>query len=172
MHEGAWIGKPTAVRERVQLPSRAEHSASRLLGWAMAAMQSNLLMAWAGPAYLPHACLPAMQRTPSKVRFFQLSYDGSTLRWGWNKCAPLLLHPAAAAWRALQAFQTWPRPAPVHLYRLYRMHRRFVRLYYIDDLACDDVALTITLTFPFDAELVLKFRGGLGLGLGGGMLGG
>ncbi|EFN55353.1 hypothetical protein CHLNCDRAFT_134377 [Chlorella variabilis] len=78
MHEGAWIGKPTA-------------------------------------------------RTPNKVRFFQLSYDGSTLRWGWNK---------------------------------------FVRLYYIDDLACDDVALTITLTFPFDAELVLKFRGGLGLGLG------
>lgn len=26
--------------------------------------------------------------TPSrlrKIRFFQLSYDGSTLRWGWNK---------------------------------------------------------------------------------------
>lgn len=23
--------------------------------------------------------------SPRKVRFFQLSYDGSTLRWGWNK---------------------------------------------------------------------------------------
>ncbi|KAL4858866.1 Mitogen-activated protein kinase kinase kinase dlk-1 [Chlorella vulgaris] len=58
-------------------------------------------------------------RSPRKVRFFQLSYDGSTLRWGWNK---------------------------------------YVRLYYIDDLACDDAELTMTLAFPFDAELTLKFR--------------
>jgi hypothetical protein len=39
------------------------------------------------------------------------------------------------------------------------MYRRYVRLYYIDDLACDDAELTMTLAFPFDAELTLKFRG-------------
>ena len=24
-------------------------------------------------------------RNPNKIRFFQLSHDGSTLRWGWKK---------------------------------------------------------------------------------------
>ena len=49
---------------------------------------------------------------------------------------------------------------------MYRMHClllhrcRFVRLYYVDDLTCTDEELTITLAFPFDAELVLKFPGG------------
>ena len=41
---------------------------------------------------------------------------------------------------------------------LYRC--RFVRLYYVDDLTCTDEELTLTLAFPFDAELVLKFPGG------------
>ena len=39
------------------------------------------------------------------------------------------------------------------------LYCRFVRLYYIDDLACDDVELTMGMAFPFEAELVLKFKG-------------
>jgi hypothetical protein len=39
------------------------------------------------------------------------------------------------------------------------LYRRFVRLYYIEDLTCDDLHLSITLAFPFDAELMLKFKG-------------
>ena len=38
--------------------------------------------------------------------------------------------------------------------------RRFVRLYYVEDLTCNDAELTLALTFPFEAELVLKFPGG------------
>lgn len=36
---------------------------------------------------------------------------------------------------------------------------RFVRLYYVDDLASSEREHTITLTFPFDSELTLKFPG-------------
>ncbi|KAL4428326.1 hypothetical protein ABPG75_002415 [Micractinium tetrahymenae] len=57
------------------------------------------------------------QRSPHKIRFFQLSHDGSTLRWGWNK---------------------------------------FVRLYYVEEMFHSDEDWTLTLTFPFEAELVLK----------------
>lgn len=57
------------------------------------------------------------QRSPNKIRFFQLSHDGSTLRWGWNK---------------------------------------FVRLYYVEEMFHSDEDCTLTLTFPFEAELVLK----------------
>lgn len=35
-----------------------------------------------------------------------------------------------------------------------------MRLYYVDDLICNDEELTISLAFPFEAELVLKFPGG------------
>lgn len=34
-----------------------------------------------------------------------------------------------------------------------------MRLYYVDDLICNDEDLTISLAFPFEAELVLKFPG-------------
>lgn len=34
-----------------------------------------------------------------------------------------------------------------------------MRLYYVDDLACCDPELTITLSFAFEAELLLKFPG-------------
>ena len=53
------------------------------------------------------------------------------------------------------------------MYCLLLLYRcRFVRLYYVDDLTCTDEELTITLAFPFDAELVLKFPGGCLAGLG------
>ena len=35
-----------------------------------------------------------------------------------------------------------------------------MRLYYVDDLICNDEELTISLAFPFEAELTLKFPGG------------
>ena len=57
-----------------------------------------------------------------------------------------------------------------------------MRLYYVDDLACDDGDWTITMAFPYDASLVLKFYGALRcaallarrppLGVGGGTWGG
>jgi hypothetical protein len=34
-----------------------------------------------------------------------------------------------------------------------------VRLYYTDDMTCDDQNLTISLSFPFEEALVLKFKG-------------
>ena len=57
-------------------------------------------------------------RNLKKIRFFQLSHDGSTLRWGW---------------------------------------RKFVRLYYVQDVLSSLDSLTLTLTFVLDPELTLKF---------------
>lgn len=57
-------------------------------------------------------------QNPKKTRFFQLSNDASTLRWGWKK---------------------------------------FVRMYYVEDIEYSANALSITLTFVLDPELVLVF---------------
>ncbi len=57
-------------------------------------------------------------QNPNKTRFFQLSADASTLRWGWKK---------------------------------------FVRMYYVEDIEYSTDALSITLTFVLDPELVLVF---------------
>lgn len=58
-------------------------------------------------------------RNPHKLRFFQLSHDASTLRWGW---------------------------------------RKFVRLYYVQEVISSPETLTLTLTFVLDPELALKFQ--------------
>ena len=55
---------------------------------------------------------------PNKTRFFQLSHDASTLRWGWKK---------------------------------------FVRMYYVEDIEYSTDELSITLTFVLDPELLLVF---------------
>jgi len=57
-------------------------------------------------------------RNLRKIRFFQLSHDRSTLRWGWKK---------------------------------------FVRLYYVQEVVSSPEALTLTLTFVLDKELTLLF---------------
>jgi hypothetical protein len=57
-------------------------------------------------------------RDPKKLRFFQLSHDASTLRWGWKK---------------------------------------FVRLYYVEDVVYSEENLSIRLTFLLDPELELVF---------------
>ncbi len=57
-------------------------------------------------------------QNPKKTRFFQLSADASTLRWGWKK---------------------------------------FVRMYYVEDIDYSAESLSITLTFVLDPELVLVF---------------
>jgi hypothetical protein len=53
-----------------------------------------------------------------KRRFFQLSADGATLRWSWEK---------------------------------------YVRLFYVEEIACNEEDLTITLCMTADPDLVLKF---------------
>ena len=58
-------------------------------------------------------------RNPHKLRFFQLSQDGTTLRWGWKK---------------------------------------FVRLYYVDEVVSSLESMSLTLTFLLDPELVLRFQ--------------
>ena len=60
-------------------------------------------------------------RNPRKLRFFQLSHDGSTLRWGW---------------------------------------RKFVRLYYVQDVTYAPDALSLTMSFVLDPELTVKFPDG------------
>ena len=57
-------------------------------------------------------------RNPKKTRFFQLSHDASTLRWGWKK---------------------------------------FVRMYYVEDIEYSLESLSIRLTFLLDPELLLVF---------------
>lgn len=90
MFAGAWIGKPTQASAALRAGRPA------LPPWAAA------LAGCPGPpplrraalghrSSLPHAFFflpsPTPQGNPRKIRFFQLSSDGSTLRWGWNKCA-------------------------------------------------------------------------------------
>ncbi|PRW44254.1 3-phosphoshikimate 1-carboxyvinyltransferase isoform A [Chlorella sorokiniana] len=107
----AWVATVRLIRRNARALSRGSASMAANSGAVsgdprLAPMQTG---AWLGKP---------TQRNPRKIRFFQLSHDGSTLRWGWNK---------------------------------------FVRLYYVDDLICNDEELTISLAFPFEAELVLKF---------------
>ena len=53
-----------------------------------------------------------------KRRFFQLSADGATLRWSWEK---------------------------------------FVRLFYVEEIECNEKDLTITLKMTADPDLTLLF---------------
>lgn len=117
MQAGAWLGKPTQVCASglIDRPWRWAGIATCLL---LCTLRRNVPLCsmcrtWRKMQYteLPAVALDAsllvhssygfvsdpvfaVQRNPRKIRFFQLSHDGSTLRWGWNKCAG----PAGICW--------------------------------------------------------------------------